>query len=83
MKLILTTAFKRCYAELSAEEAKLVKYKLVLLSQNPHYPSLQTRKMGGKVEQLGIYQMQISDTLRITFTIEEDAVYLRRVGRGG
>lgn len=80
MKIKFEAAFKRCFAKLTKEETKQTKAKIYLLEQNLYHPSLRVKKMKGKAGKEGIYRMRVTKYLRVTFMIEGDTIYLRKVG---
>ena len=80
MKIRVGDRFKADYLKLSDQEAKLAKDKIALLQSDFRHPSLRTKKMKGEPGQLGIYRIRVTQSLRITFSIEGDTIFLRRIG---
>jgi mRNA-degrading endonuclease RelE of RelBE toxin-antitoxin system len=75
-----TPTFEADFRQLKPDEAKQAREKLKLLASNLYHPSLRVKKMRGKPGERGIYRMRVNRSLRITFTLQEDTVILRRVG---
>jgi mRNA interferase RelE/StbE len=80
MKIRLSNQFKAAYIKLSDQQAKLAKEKITLLQSDIRHPSLRTKKMKGEAGKLGIYRMRVTQSLRITFSINGDILILRRIG---
>ena len=83
MRIESNEIFDRLLAKLTKEETKRTIAKLQLPEQNPGHPSLKVKKMRGDAGQKGIYRMRVTKSLRVTFTIEGDAIFLRKVGTHG
>ncbi|MBZ0264937.1 type II toxin-antitoxin system mRNA interferase toxin, RelE/StbE family [bacterium] len=81
MKIRYTESFKSDYSGLDDKEIRQTKAKFALLIENLFHPSLRVKKMKGKPGQSGIYRMRVTSSLRITFTIDDDIIILRRVGK--
>ena len=77
MRLRRTNRFVKDYIDLPTEIKKRTQKALHTLLRDPHYPSLQIKKMGGTQH---IWELKVSDSYRITFQISEDTYILRRIG---
>ena len=77
MRLQWTQNFKKDYQALSEEIKKRVKKQLKIIKQNPHHPSLHTKKMNDLRD---IWEARVTESYRFTFQIEKDIYILRRVG---
>ena len=80
MKIKVDETFKRCLAKLTNQEAKQITAKIKLLEKDPYHPSLRVKKMKGKPGRQGIYRMRVTKSLRVTFRIKSDTIFLRKVG---
>lgn len=70
-KLKFTKEFYRQLKSLSSLEQKQVLKKLELLSANPLYPSLRTKKFKGND---GIYEMSVNMDLRVLWRYEGNII---------
>lgn len=70
-------SFKKDFGNLPPEIQKWVDKQLIFLVQNPHHPSLHTKKMNDQRE---IWEARVTESYRFTFQIEKDIYILRRVG---
>lgn len=70
-------SFKKDFGNLPPEIQKRVDKQLIFLVQNPHHPSLHTKKMNDPRE---IWEARVTESYRFTFQIEKDIYILRRVG---
>ncbi|HHY67021.1 MAG TPA: type II toxin-antitoxin system RelE/ParE family toxin [Alicyclobacillus sp.] len=74
----VTHRFTKSLAKLDPKSRKAVKKAMELLLENPHHPSLRTRKMKGYE---GVFEVSASMDIRITFHYEKpDTIVLRNVG---
>ncbi len=80
MILRFDNTFRRDLKRLTPQETKQTKAKIQLLRKDLRHPSLRLKKMKGDAGQRGIYRMRVSRSLRITFRIKGDTIFLRRVG---
>ena len=77
MTLIWSMRFRREFTALPVSIKGRARKQLVLFSQDPRHPSLQTKKMEGRGD---IWEGRITRDYRFTFTIEGDQYILRRIG---
>jgi len=77
MKIIRGTRFKKEFKRLPEHVRTRATKQLALLLENPHHPSLQTKKMEGH---RGIREGRISRGYRFTFEMKKEALVLRRIG---
>jgi mRNA interferase RelE/StbE len=77
MKLLFTKPFIRDYRRLPQRLQKLTDKQLELLLDNPHHPSLKTKKMQDPRE---IWEGRLTQSYRFTFQIQGDTYVLRRIG---
>jgi len=77
MHIEATETFLRLYKKLAPDIKDQVKKALLLFQQNPAYPSLGHKKMGGQDH---IYEIRVSKSFRITYTKSGDTAILRKVG---
>ncbi|MDQ7837537.1 MAG: hypothetical protein RDU59_03485 [Thermodesulfobacteriota bacterium] len=77
MELIFTERFKKSYRQLSKDEQKTLHKKLDLMSKNPHYPSLRTKKVQGTDN---IFECSINMAIRMTWQYDGESILLRVVG---
>ena len=70
--------FERDYKKLSFQEKERVNQALLKMESGLHYPSLAVKKIKGTEN---IWEVRASLSLRITFTLLGNEVYLRTVGR--
>ena len=77
MTLQPTDHFARDYERLSQRLQHRVDKSLGLLLENPRHPSLQIKKMKGYENR---WEGRVTHHYRFTFTVEEDAYTLLRVG---
>ena len=78
MKIRRSEHFKKSYQKLSAVLQKQVDKALMLLSVNVRHPSLRVKKVQGTDD---IYELRVTRSYRISFEIEEDGYFLRKVGK--
>lgn len=72
-KLKYTKAFEKNLKKLSATEQKAVAQKLKILTENPFYPSLRTKKVQGFNN---IFEMSINMDIRILWQYENNIIIL-------
>ena len=77
MKIQRTQEFHECFRRLPKNIQGQVKKKLALFFNNPHHPSLKTKKMQGFEN---IWEGRITKNYRFTFQIQGDVYVLRKVG---
>ncbi len=77
MKMRRSKHFKKSYQKLSPVVQKQVE-ALMLLATNVRHPSLRVKKIRGTDN---IYELRVTRNYRISFEIEEDGYFLRRVGK--
>lgn len=80
MELIFTDRFKRSYKQLSREAQKALQKKLDLMSNDPHHPSLRTKKVQGTDE---IFECTITMAVRLTWQYQGESILLRVIGPYG
>ena len=78
MKLRYSKHFKKSYQKLSPTVQKRVDEALTILATNVRHPSLRVKKIQGAD---AIYELRVTRNYRISFEIEEDGYFLRRVGK--
>lgn len=76
IKLYLSEQFKHKYRELPQTMQVIVRKKLILLSENPHHPSLRSGKLGGT----DIFYSRINSDIRLTWRYYEEGILLRNIG---
>ena len=72
-KLIPDRKFFKHYAKLTAAERKQTDAKLLLLAQNPLYPSLRTKRIKGSVS---LYESSVNMDIRLIWHYEEKHIIL-------
>jgi mRNA-degrading endonuclease RelE of RelBE toxin-antitoxin system len=77
-KLFWLPRFERDYKKLPPAEKERVNKSLVKMEKDLRYPSLFIKKMKGTAN---IWEARASDSLRITFSLEGNGIYLRTVGQ--
>ena len=77
MKVKFSKRFVDEYAKLDRPMQKRVDRKILLLSQNIRHPGLGVKKM---VNQTSIYEARVDIHNRVTFEVQDDTVFMRRVG---
>lgn len=70
-------SFKKDFQKLPREIQRRAEKQLRFLAQNPHHPSLQSKKMA---DPRNIWEGRITKSYRFTFQIEGDIYILRRIG---
>lgn len=76
-KLFWLPRFKRDYRKLSRQAKEKINNALIRMETNLQYPSLYVKKVKGTPD---IWEARASDSLRITFTLKGDEIYLRTAG---
>ena len=77
-KLKPTKSFEKNLIRLSLNEQKLVAKKLILLMDNPFYPSLRTKKIQGFQ---GLFECSINMDIRLIWRYEgEDIILMLDIG---
>jgi mRNA-degrading endonuclease YafQ of YafQ-DinJ toxin-antitoxin module len=77
MRYTRTNRFKRDYKRLEPGVQKVLEKKLLLLIENPSYPSLRTKRVRKTRD---IWEVSLTKQYRITFQVFQDEIVLRRVG---
>lgn len=77
-KLFWLPRFERDYRKLSPADKERVNKALLKMEKDLRYPSLFVKKIKGTEN---IWEARASDTLRITFSLEGNRIYLRTAGR--
>lgn len=77
MDIRFTKSFEADYRKLPHKIQGWLDKQLLRLLENPRHPSLRTKKMEGYP---GMWEGHITKQWRFTFTIYEDAYFMRRVG---
>jgi mRNA-degrading endonuclease RelE of RelBE toxin-antitoxin system len=72
-----TQRFKKDFQSLPEDIKERLAKQLQLLQQNPHYPSLNTKKMKYPGD---IWEGRITRSYRFTYQVAENTYILRRVG---
>ena len=72
-KLKYTKVFEKDLKKMSASEQKAVAQKLKILSENPFYPSLRTKKVQGFDD---IFEMSVNMDIRILWRYENGVIIL-------
>lgn len=72
-KLSYTNQFQKDLKKLTQKEQKAVINKLKILSENPFYPSLRTKKVQGLD---GIFEMSVNMDIRILWRYEDGVIIL-------
>lgn len=78
MRLEYADEFKREYRKLLPELQKQAAKQLKLFLENPHHPSLHTKKLKGFES---IWQGRISQAYRFTFMLKNEVYYLLHIFR--
>jgi len=77
MEIYFSERFRKDYKSFSDDTKKIIKAKLKILSENPHHPSLRTKKIKGKED---IFETSISAHIRMTWNYFEGKILLRAIG---
>ncbi len=76
-KLFWLPRFERDYKKLTLQEKDKVNKAFLKMEEDLGYPSLSVKKIKGTDN---IWEARVSLSLRITFTLEGDKIYLRTIG---
>lgn len=75
--IYFTQEFKKSYQSLPKMDQKKVDQKLELFAQNPHHPSLRTKK----IQSLEfIWEASVSSKIRFTWSYSKEGTILRTIG---
>jgi len=77
LRIAVTESFRRCYEKLLAEIQAKVDRQLDKLSNDLRHPSLRVKKIKGTLD---VWEARVDRCYRLTFSVREDVLYLRRVG---
>ncbi len=77
MEIYFSENFRKDYKLFSNDIKKVVKAKLKILSENPHHPSLRTKKIKGQED---IFETSINMGIRMTWNYYEGKILLRTIG---
>ena len=77
MEILFTEQFEQAYEKLTKAEKRSVRKALTLLGDNPKYPSLRVKKMGGR---MNTWEARPSVRLRMTFEMAGEIIVMRNVG---
>jgi len=80
LRIAVTESFRRCYEKLPAEIQAKVDRQLDRLSSDLRHPSLRVKKIKGTQD---VWEARVDRGYRLTFSVREDVLYLRRVGPSG
>lgn len=77
MELFFSERFKKDYKLFPDSIKNVIKYKLKIFSENPHHPSLRTKKIKGRES---IFESAISMNIRMTWSYYKGKILLRAIG---
>jgi mRNA-degrading endonuclease RelE of RelBE toxin-antitoxin system len=77
MRIEMTERFLRAYRALEANDARRVDRAPRLLADDPRQAGLRVKRIQGRT---GLWEARASDSLRLTFEMQGDAILLRNVG---
>jgi mRNA-degrading endonuclease YafQ of YafQ-DinJ toxin-antitoxin module len=77
LKVSRTESFARDFKRLPKDIREHAERAIRLLAENPHYPSLRTKKMQGPGD---VWEASVSLSWRMTFHWRGDELILRRIG---
>lgn len=77
MKIAVTASFRQDYDDLPIKIRKKADRQVNLLADNLRYPGLRVKHIKGQTD---IWEARIDRFYRFSFKIENDIIYLRRVG---
>jgi mRNA-degrading endonuclease RelE of RelBE toxin-antitoxin system len=77
MKIHYSDKFAENVAKLSQDVKRILQNKLEIMLENPHHPSLRTKKIKG---QGNIFEATVTMGIRITWQYTEDGILLRNIG---
>ena len=72
-QITYTKRFKKHYQKLTAAEKKQIKAKVALLSENPLYPSLRTKRIQGTDD---LFECSVNMDIRIIWYYEHERLIL-------
>jgi len=72
-----TDRFRRAYQRLTKQEKEQARKSVTLLARDPRHPGLRAKKIQGTEK---IWEARASRSLRITFHIEGNTIFLRNIG---
>ncbi len=76
-KIIVSGPYKRLFSKLPQDIRAITYDKLTKYLKDPSHPSLRVKKMKGTQS---IWEMSITMNYRLTFEINSDEIFLRRIG---
>ena len=76
-KVSRTESFAKDFKSLPKEIQQRAERAILLLTQDPLYPSLRTKKMKGTTD---IWEASVSMSYRISYQLVGDKIILRRIG---
>ncbi|MHB8967364.1 MAG: hypothetical protein ACYC5A_10705 [Thermoleophilia bacterium] len=77
MKIAVTESFRRCYEKLPVDVQDKAERQIVRISEDLRHPSLRVKKIKGAP---GIWEARVDRGYRMTFTVKEEIIFLRRIG---
>ena len=77
MKIQTTRPFDKDYASLPDSIKNQFDKKLALFLENPHHPSLKTKRVKGHPK---IWEGRVTQNYRFTFQMDKELIILRRIG---
>lgn len=78
MIVIYSDNFKSNVEKLSIQEKRQLKKKLEIMIDNPRHPSLRTKKLKGRNN--NIFEASINMNIRMTWEYIENGILLRNIG---
>lgn len=78
MIVIYSENFKHNVEKLSIEVKKKLKKKLEIMIENPRHPSLLTKKLKGRND--NVFEASVNMDIRMTWEYFEDGIILRNIG---
>ncbi len=78
MIVIYSENFKRNVEKLPIQVKKQLKKKLELMIENPRHPSLRTKKIKGRND--NVFEASVNMDIRITWEYYKDGIILRNIG---
>lgn len=82
MKIVVTVPFRRDFKKLPKEVKQRAEKSLKILISNPRHPSLNIKKVKGRIikDYFNIFEARITKNYRFLFLVEEDTYVLLRCG---
>ncbi|MBF0483237.1 MAG: hypothetical protein HQL25_00880 [Candidatus Omnitrophica bacterium] len=77
MHIEATDTFIKLFRKLPSDIKDRTKKALMILAEDPDYPSLGHKKMAGHSD---IFELRVSQNYRITYQKVGDTAYLRKIG---